>query len=43
MQHNLPMLPYAEAMTAFIAAQQAERDTYAYQVTHTTLAPSPPS
>ena len=31
-QHNMPMLPYAEAMTAFIAAQQAERDTYAYQV-----------
>ena len=29
---NMPLYPYAEAMTALLAAERAERDTYRYQV-----------
>jgi hypothetical protein len=31
-RHSMPLLPFADAMTALLAAQRAERETYVYQV-----------
>ena len=38
-RHAMPALPYAEAMSAFLSAQQADRDTYIYQIVEIDQAP----